>query len=346
MLESFHAATFAALPMTLEEHVGLQLVVGLPGPRLRPELAAHLRAIHAGGFIPFTRNFDSVEQYRTLMIGLNSLGGPKPLVMVDHEGGRIIRFSDGVTRFPEALSMAQSDEAAERVEEQGRTEAEELRRLGVHMNLAPCVDVLADGCDLVIGTRSYGSNPAEVGRMAAARIRGLQGARVAACAKHFPGLGAVPKDPHKHLPTVGLDGPTIRRTHLPPFIASINAGVEAIMSSHVCYPQLEPSRIPATFSVSLIATLLRRELRFDGVVLTDDMEMGALRELCPIGEAAVRAVAAGHDMVLVCSDLEAQREVFHALLAAYRSGRLAPGQLQRSVERIVRLRRKYSVDGP
>jgi beta-N-acetylhexosaminidase len=162
---------------------------------------------------------------------------------------------------------------------------------------------------------------------------------VATCAKHFPGLGAVPKDPHTHLPTVDLDWVAMRTTHLVPFIAAIEAGVATIMSSHVCYPRLDALPLtPATFSSRLVRDLLRRELGFHGVVLSDDLEMGALRQLCQIGEAAVRAVEAGHDIVLVCSDLVSQREAFEALRAAYREGRLSLKELERSAERIERLR--------
>ena len=262
--------------------------------------------------------------------------------MVDHEGGRVIRFSKGGTLFPDALTVGATQQPEE-VTRQGALEAQELRRLGVHVNLAPCVDVLVEGADPVIGTRSYGSDPQRVAALGAARIRGMQTHGLAACAKHFPGLGAVPKDPHKHLPTVGLEWPAMRQTHLVPFTAAIEAGVATIMSSHVCYPQLDPSKTPATWSGRLIRDLLRGELGFQGLVLTDDMEMGALRELASIGEAAVRAVEAGHDVVLVCSSLPAQREVFEALRTAYREGRLSVEALERRVAKITALRQQFDL---
>ena len=165
----------------------------------------------------------------------------------------------------------------------------------------------------------------------------MQRQGLAACAKHFPGIGAVPKDPHTHLPTIGLDWPAMRKVHLVPFITAIQAGVATIMSSHVCYPQLDPTNQPVTFSSRLMRDLLRKELGFHGIVLSDDLEMGALRSLAPIGAAAVRAVEAGHDALLVCSDLQAQRAVFEALRAAYREGRLSAEELEQSAARIEQL---------
>ena len=332
--------------MTLEELIGSTLVVGLPGTSLTDGTAAHLRTIHAGGFIPFARNFESLEQFRALLSTLNGTCGRDLLVMVDHEGGRVVRFSSGVTYFPDARTVGETQppEAACR---QGEIEAEELRALGVHVNLAPCVDVLVDGSDPVIGSRSYGSDPQRVAAFGTARIRGLQRRGVAACAKHFPGLGAVPKDPHRQLPTVPLDWEAMRGIHLVPFRAAIDAGVETIMSSHVCYPKLDPdATTPATFSKRVIHDLLRTEFGFRGLILSDDLEMGALRELGSIGEAAVRAVEAGHDVLLICSEMALQRQVFEALREAYRTGRLSVAALAQRAEQIRRFQTRFSRRSP
>ena len=327
--------------MDLETLIGAQLVVGIPGTTATQEVLDHLRAIHAGGFIAFERNFESPEQFRRLLGQLEDALGRTLLAMVDHEGGRVVRFSSGVTHFPDALTVG-TTKPPEDVARQGAIEAKELKALGVDVNLAPCVDVLVKGADPVIGTRSYGSDPQRVAAMGVARIQGLQRGGVAACAKHFPGIGAVPKDPHTHLPTIGLDWPAMRTVHLVPFVAAIQAGVATIMSSHVCYSQLDPANQPATFSARLIRDLLRQELGFQGVCLSDDLEMGALRSLVPIGEAAMRAVEAGHEALLVCSDLRAQREVFEALRNAYREGRLSQSELEHSVERIEPLKARPS----
>ena len=328
--------------MTLEELVGQQLAVGLPGPTLTDTARRMLRRTHAGAVVVFARNFEQAAQFTALRRALEAALGRPLLLMVDHEGGRIIRFASDVTRFPSA--EVQGRAGCEAIARQGAVEAEELRALGVSMNLAPCVDVRVAGGDPVIGDRSYGEDPAQVTACALARIRGLQSHGVAACAKHFPGLGAVPSDPHHELPTIALDWRTLEEVHLPPFQAAVADGVAAVMSSHVCYPDLgEPPGLPATFSPRLVTGLLRQRLGFDGVIMTDDLEMGALRRLGGVGEAAVEAVAAGHDIALVCADPAAAEEAFSRLVAGYREGHLSEQHLQTSVWRVAHLRKKYLV---
>ncbi len=332
--------------MTLEELVGRQLVVGFSGTALDDAWAEHLRALRIRGVIPFARNCESPDQFRALLAQIREAVGGDLLVMIDHEGGRWVRFASGVTRFPDALTTA-STKSPDAAYEQGRTEAAELRSLGIHVNLAPCVDVLVDGSDPIIGSRSYGKDPQTVAAFATARIRGLQEHGASACAKHFPGLGAVPNDPHVQLPTLQLGWDAMRATHLPPFVAASQAGVASVMSSHVCYPLLDRGpRRPATFSPRLIRDLLRLEMNFGGAIISDDLEMGALRDLFPMGETAVRTVEAGHDVLLICAQASAQREAFEALCAAYRSGRLSVKELERSVERIDTLRRQVSASRP
>jgi len=309
-------------------------------------MADHLQAIHAGGLIVFERNFQAPSQFRGLLAQLEEVVGRNLLVMVDQEGGRVVRFSSGVTRFPDPLAVGTTQQP-EDVYRQGRIEAKELRALGVDVNLAPCVDVLVAGADPIIGTRSYGSDPQRVAALGAARIKGMQAGGLSSCAKHFPGIGAVPKDPHTQLPTVELDWSAMHQIHLVPVLAAIQAGVATIMSSHVCYPKLDaPSGTPATCSSRLMRGLRREELGFQGVVLSDDLEMGALREVGSIGEAAVRAVEAGHDLLLVCSTLDSQREVFEALRVAYQQRRLSIQELELSVARIDQLRRTHASNRP
>jgi beta-N-acetylhexosaminidase len=325
--------------MSLETLVGTRLAVGIPGTDATEELIHHLRRIHAHSLVVFDRNVTAPEQFVQLIQRLETTLERRLLVMVDHEGGRVIRFGAGVTRFPAAGRAGHDGPVA--VEEQGRVEAQELTRLRVQVNLAPCVDVVVPGVDPVIGDRSYGADPVLVSELAVARIRGLQSHGVAACAKHFPGLGAVPRDPHKTLPTISLDGLTMEATHLPPFRAAIDAEVAMIMSSHVCYPRLgDPAGLPATFSANLIRNLLRRQLGFSGLILTEDLMMGALRSFGTIGQAAVRATQAGHDLLLICDDLLAQQEAFSRLQSAYHEGLLDLQELEASASRIDQLRRK------
>jgi len=321
--------------------IGARLAVGIPGPDATEDVIERLRQTQAQTLVVFSRNFTSPDQFTRLLRRLEERLERRLLVMVDHEGGRVVRFNRGVTHFPDAKAVGRTQDP-DAVERQGATEAEELRRLGVHVNLAPCVDVVVEGSDPVIGDRSYGSDPARVSLLSVARIRGLQSRGVAACVKHFPGLGAVPRDPHLVLPTISLDWTAMRSTHLVPFEAAIRAGVAMVMSSHVCYPLLDdPQGLPATFSAHLIRDVLRQTLGFAGLILTDDLEMGALRTCGTIGEACVRATEAGHDLLLICSDLAAAQASSDALHEAYQSGRLSIAELEEIVHRVELARQQF-----
>jgi beta-N-acetylhexosaminidase len=328
--------------MDLREMVGVKLAVGFDGAAATPALVKALRELRARSLVAFSRNFASPEQFATLVRDLEGALGWRPLVMVDHEGGRVIRFRTGLTQFPDALTVGRA-QSPEQVEAQGATEAKELKAIGVAANLAPCVDVLAAGSDPIIGDRSYGEDPQRVSALGQARIKGLQSHGVAACAKHFPGLGAVPKDPHKELPTIDLRWQALEEIHLPPFKAAIEAGVAMVMSSHVCYPGLgEPPGHPATYSKPLIHGLLRERLKFTGLILSDDLEMGALRSLGTMGQAAVEATRAGHDLLLVCSRLDLAREAQTALLEAYETNALLASDLNVTCERFYSVSEKYN----
>jgi beta-N-acetylhexosaminidase len=324
--------------MTLEELVGQRLMFGIPGPRLRAEDMRLFSETQAGGLILYRRNFDSPAQLAGLIAELEAALGRRLLIATDHEGGRIIMLRHGVTIFPDNLAAGASGEVLY-AERQGRIEARELHRLHVDLNLAPVLDVLTDRPSPNIGIRSYGKDPSLVARLGAARIRGMQGAGLSACAKHFPGKGHSPLDAHLRLPTIPSSWEEMTRTHLPPFITAIRAGVRAIMTSHPLYPALDPTpSTPVTFSKRIVKDYLRGELGYPGAVVSDDLEMGAIGELCPVGEAAVKATEAGHDLLLVCHTEAAQRQACAALLDAYRTKRLSLHDLEASVERIGRLR--------
>jgi beta-N-acetylhexosaminidase len=200
------------------------------------------------------------------------------------------------------------------------------------------LDVLTDRYSPNIGIRSYGKDPGVVTRYGLARIKGMQKGGVSACAKHFPGKGHSPLDAHLKLPTIDSTWADMRSLHLPPFHAAIADGIDCVMTSHPVYPNLDPTRVPATFSRSIVHGLLRDEAGFKGVIISDDLEMGAIGETCPIGEAITRTAAAGHDLLLVCHTEPAQRAAARALLEAYRSGALAVRDLEASVERIRKMR--------
>src|SRR5919109_1267186 len=294
-------------------------MIGLKGPAVDDADIRLFRDTRAAGLILYRRNFESPEQLLKLLDALESALGRRLLVSTDHEGGRIVMLGRGVTIFPDNLAVGTAGEETFAYKE-GLIEARELRRLGVDLNLGPCLDVLTDRYSPNIGIRSYGKDPALVARYGVARIRGMAKGGVSACPKHFPGKGHSPLDAHLRLPTIDSDWDEMQRVHLVPFFEAIAAGVECVMTSHPVYPRLDPVGVPATFSRLIVEDYLRGQVGFRGVIVSDDLEMGAVSETTTIGEAAVQAADAGHDLLLVCHTDRAQRAAAAALVDAYRSG--------------------------
>jgi beta-N-acetylhexosaminidase len=325
----------------LADLVGERLMIGLPGPSLQDQDLDLFRATRASGLILYRRNFESPEQLRTLLTSLEDALGRRLLVATDHEGGRIVMLGGGTTIFPDNLAVGTAGEETFAAK-QGLFEARELRRLGVDLNLGPVLDVLTEAYSPNIGIRSYGKDPAVVARYGVARIRGMQRGGLAACPKHFPGKGHSPLDAHLRLPRIDSSWEEMEAVHLRPFRDAIAAGVACVMTSHPVYPRLDPTNVPATFSRVIVGDFLRGRLGFPGVIVSDDLEMGAVTETCAIGEAAVRAAGAGHDLLLVCHTASAQRSAAAALVEAYRSGALPIGDLEPAADRVRRLREARS----
>jgi beta-N-acetylhexosaminidase len=326
---------------SLEDLVGERLMIGLPGAALDDAHVRVFRDTRAAGLILYRRNFESPAQLLDLLARLEDALGRRLLVATDHEGGRIVMLGSGVTIFPDNLAVGTAGEETFAYK-QGLLEARELRRLGIDLNLGPCLDVLTDRYSPNIGIRSYGKDPKLVARFGVARLRGMAKGGLSACPKHFPGKGHSPLDAHLKLPTITSDWDEMHAVHLVPFFEAIAAGVECVMTSHPVYPRLDPSGVPATFSRLIVEDYLRGELGFRGVIVSDDLEMGAVSETCPIGEATVRTADAGHDLLLVCHTETAQRAAASALMEAYRSGRLPRVGLERAAARVRALRERRS----
>ena len=314
-------------------------MIGVAGPDLSDRDVGVFRDTRAAGLILYRRNFETPERLERLLDGLEGALGRRLLVATDHEGGRIIMLGGGTTVFPDNLAVgtAGDENFAHR---QGLIEARELRRLGVDLNLGPVLDVLTDRYSPNIGIRAYGKDPSVVARYGAARIKGMQRGGLSACPKHFPGKGHSPLDAHLKLPTIDSTWDEMHATHLPPFFAAIGDGVECVMTSHPVYPKLDPSGVPATFSRLIVEDYLRGQVGFRGVIVSDDLEMGAVSETTTIGDATVRAAAAGHDLLLICHTEPAQRAAANALLEAYRSGARDRRELEAAAERVRRLRER------
>lgn len=302
-----------------------------------------VRGIEAGlgGVILFARNATHPVAAARLTARLQALaaaaGAPPLLVAVDQEGGTVARLREGFPVFPGAMALGAAGDlglARRAAALTGRM----LRAAGVHVNLAPVADVLTEAANPVIGVRSFGSDPREVARFVAAWVEGQQGAGVAATAKHFPGHGDTRVDSHHALPVVPHGRRRLKRVELVPFRAAVDAGVLCVMAAHVAVPRVEPdARVPATLSRAVLTGLLRGELGFRGVVVTDCMEMGVLRDRDP-GEAAVRALDAGADLVLYSHTPELQEAALAAVVRVLRSGRLDRRRVVEAAARVLALK--------
>jgi beta-N-acetylhexosaminidase len=306
-----------------------------------------LRALEhgLGGVTLFGQNISAPEQVGSLTAALRAATAEDPVIAIDEEGGDVTRvaYSDGSPYPGNAALGAVDDVDLTRAVYQaiGR----DLAALGVNLNLAPCADVLGSAGSPAVGTRSFGADTDLVSRHTAEAVAGLQGAGVAACAKHFPGHGRTGTDTHLAIATIEGTLDDLRRRDLPPFVAAIKAGTTAIMPGHLRVPELTGD-LPATVSAAAITGLLRGELGFDGVVISDALEMRATRDRFGIPGAAVLAVAAGTD--LLCLGRDGGEEEYLAvrdqLAAAVRGGELAGSRLEEAAGRIARLRRGLARD--
>ena len=325
--------------MTIEEKVGQLIMVGFEGTQANETIETYIRERFVGGVVLFSRNIESPRQTAELTNQLQRLAGVTtrqiPLFIgIDQEGGWVIRLKDGATVLPGNMALGATNSTA-LSEVAGEITAIELAAVGVNLNFAPVMDVNNNLDNPVIGRRSFGESPELVSRLGVPYIRGLQRKGVLATAKHFPGHGDTTVDSHFDLPTVNHDRERIHALELQPFRAAIDADVAAIMTAHIVYPAFDPNR-PATLSPTILTDLLRKELGFDGLLITDDMEMKAIDDRYRSGEAAVMAVEAGADIVMVLWTPPKQIEVFDALLSAVKSGRISEARLDQSVRRILK----------
>ncbi|HZU12440.1 MAG TPA: glycoside hydrolase family 3 protein [Chloroflexota bacterium] len=317
------------------------LMVGFPGTQIPDELIR--RGVR--NFILFARNIGSAGEVRTLTTALRAQAGDDALIAIDHEGGRVNRLaaSGAATQFPSAMAWAATGDV-EIVRTASAATASELRSLGINVNFAPVVDLLANHRNPALGTRCFSDDPDLTARFGAAYVAGHREAGVASTAKHFAGHGATPIDSHVDLPEISKSIELIRAEDLVPFTAAVTAGAEAIMVSHAWYPVLDPEPLPATVSPAVAG--LAREIGGDEtVIVTDCMEMGAVQNRMTTGEAAVRALAAGVDLVLISHTAELQQEALDAVIRAVESGDLPCERLEEANRRLDTLRYRLSVNG-
>ena len=287
-------------PLPLHRRIGQLVIVGFGGVSVPAELRTLAREFDLGGVILFARNAEAPEQLAELTREVQELARDLPLwVSVDQEGGRVARLGRPFTEWPPMATLGRSGDAS-LADRFARALARELRAVGIALNYAPVLDVHTNPANPVIGDRALDGRAEVVAELGAVIIRALQDEGVAACGKHFPGHGDTAADSHLELPIVPHSPERLRAVELLPFRAAIAAGVAAIMSAHVLVPALDETR-PSTLSPAIMGGLLRDELGFDGVILSDDLQMGAIAGGHTLDRAVVGALAAGCDGVLICA---------------------------------------------
>ncbi|MGD9518893.1 MAG: glycoside hydrolase family 3 N-terminal domain-containing protein [Armatimonadota bacterium] len=325
--------------MSLRQKLGQVMMVGIPEgwSASNPGI---LGDITPGAVILYKRNISSKAQLVSLIHRLQMVVARrtdvKTFIAIDHEGGRVNRLPiSSFTSFPPNRTVGGRGDALTFVQGEARVMARELLAVGIYMNLAPVVDVCTNPDNPDIKDRAYGADTARVSQLGSAFIRAAGGEGLLVVAKHFPGYGPIGRNPHKGLPVVHLSAASWEKVHKPPFQAAIDAEVPGMMTGHVVYTALDASGVPASLSRTITTDLLRRKMGFRGMILTDDLEMGAITSNYDVGQAAVRAMNAGADILLVCHTQQAQQRVTQALQLALQGGKLPMRRLDEAVWRIL-----------
>lgn len=299
-----------------------------------------LLAAGIGGVVLFSRNVETPAQVAALTRELKRLAPEPLLVAVDQEGGSVARLREGFTRLPPFRVLGDTGDPL-LARELGRVVGTELCAVGIDWDFAPVLDVDTNPDNPVIGSRSLARDPERVAELGTAFARGLLDAGVAPCGKHFPGHGDTLTDSHLELPRLTHDLERLERVELVPFRRAIEAGLPAVMTAHVLFEALDRER-PASMSRAVVSELLRGRLGFEGVIVTDDLEMKAVAKHYAIEDIAVECLAAGVDVQLVCHTPELARQAIDAMVSAVQAGRVSEATLWRASERVAAFARRFA----
>lgn len=344
------------LSLPLEQQVGQFFYIGLPGPELDAEARALIEEVQPGGVIIFGRNVESPQQLRDLLDGVREMLPTAPLLGVDQEGGLVDRLRKISTPMPSARTIREHGDLAG-ARALGRITGSALRLLGFNMNFAPVMSIMTDERDLLsngLYSRSFGRSPGEVLGYTTVYLRGLQETGIVGCLKHFPGIGAGEVDSHEQMPMVSLTHDDLMAQDLAPYIELFQRNddrVRCVMVSHGGFPNIDIVKgvtggllEPASLSRNIVTNLLRGELGYQYLVVTDDLEMGAIAKHCEIEAAVVRAFLAGNDMMLICAHPEIIRRGYHGLLAAVGEGKVISDRVNASLSQVAAV--KSIVESP
>jgi beta-N-acetylhexosaminidase len=349
----------AGKDLSIKEKAGRLLFIGLPDLRLTKRTRELLEEVQPGGVVLFGRNVESASQVALLNAQIRDAVGDKGvLIGVDQEGGLVDRFRHICEPMPSAKAVREAGQS-DLAEKFGELSARALRLLGFNINFAPVLDLSGDNDENGLRGRTFGAYPAEVSRLAGAYLDGLQRGGIIGCGKHFPGLGGSRVDSHRRLPIVKHSWEEIFERDLVPFMDLLfhrpGEHLQTVMVSHAAFPEVseflqswfrrthdlptldEMHQLPATISGNVVMRLLRQALRFDGLVITDDMEMGAVVQTLSVAEASLRAAQAGSDMILICEQAANFVAARDALIVAIETGKLSLASVECSNKRIDRV---------
>jgi beta-N-acetylhexosaminidase len=335
--------------LTFQQKIGQLFFIGIPGPEIDAATRELLDRIQPGGVCLFARNVRERLQTRELTDALRKTLPVEPFLSIDQEGGLVDRLRRLVTPMPAANRITSVDDAAEF----GRIIGETLLLLGLNMNFAPVVDVIDDSREQFsngLHSRAFGKSKEESRDLAFAFLKSMEDSGIIGCLKHFPGLGASEVDSHKELPSVSISEEELSDKDLFPYKSILPSGnAKCVMVAHAAFPNNRLQEVdqngkllPSSLSPPIISKLLRGELEYHGLVLTDDLEMGAIVENYGIGEACRMAIAAGVDMLAICASVDAINEGYDAVSTAVRNGDISEDRLDESIERIQSLKKELA----
>lgn len=327
--------------MTMKELLGQKLVFGFHGTRLTAEMKALIREYKIGNVILFLRNVESAEQLRALCREIQALiqeeTGHPAFILIDQEGGMVSRLPKDAVNVPGAMAIAATGDP-----ENARLASEitirQLKGLGANFNMAPVLDVNSNPNNPVIGVRSYGDEAEQAAAFGCAALEAYEGSGVLCCVKHFPGHGDTAVDSHLGLPRVDKTWEELEQLELIPFRRAIEAGAPAVMMSHVLFPNIEEEQLPCTMSRTMITGMLRERLGFEGLILTDCMEMGAIQDHFGTPAGVVASIRAGVDLAEISSSFELEKASAQAVNRAAEQGLFQREELEESVRRILRFK--------
>jgi len=330
--------------MTVDEKIGQMIIVGLDGYTIDDSTREMIEDYHVGGFILFSDNVKDSNQLLTLINSLKTTNSKNKIplfISVDQEGGKVDRMPDEFKEFPSNRIIGQinSKEFSYKI---GSIIAEEIKAFGFNMDFAPVLDINSNPKNPVIGDRAFGSEEEIVSDLGIETMKGIQSGGIISVVKHFPGHGDTSVDSHIGLPTVYKDLKQLKSFELIPFQEAIKNNADVVMIAHILLNKIDAQN-PASLSKTIITDILRGELNFEGVVITDDMTMGAVTNNYEIDNGAVKAIKAGSDIALVCHGYENGRSVINGIKQAVEDGIIPKERIDESVYRILKLKQKYNL---